>query len=190
MSEKILLVDGHSIINRAFYGVTNLTNSQGLHTNAIFGFLNTLFKVLEEEKPDYITVAFDVKAPTFRHEMYAEYKGTRKPMPEELHEQVPVLKNLLHAMGIPTMVILHKMPESVQTSPCHNPPHKNHIKFPRQLINSLPLFPVSGSLFRHCLSATWKTIPILCLTRFSPPDFRRHPGAESPLSPQTRWWSL
>ncbi len=103
MSEKILLVDGHSIINRAFYGVTNLTNSQGLHTNAIFGFLNTLFKVLEEEKPDYITVAFDVKAPTFRHEMYAEYKGTRKPMPEELHEQVPVLKNLLHAMGIPTM---------------------------------------------------------------------------------------
>ena len=103
MSEKILLVDGHSIINRAFYGVTTLTNSQGLHTNAIFGFLNTLFKVLDEEKPDYITVAFDVKAPTFRHEMYAEYKGTRKPMPEELHEQVPVLKKLLHAMGIPTM---------------------------------------------------------------------------------------
>lgn len=103
MSEKILLVDGHSIINRAFYGVTNLTNSQGLHTNAIFGFMNTLFKVLEEEKPDYVTVAFDVKAPTFRHEMYAEYKGTRKPMPEELHEQVPVLKRLLHAMGILTM---------------------------------------------------------------------------------------
>lgn len=103
MSEKILLVDGHSIINRAFYGVANLTNSQGLHTNAIFGFMNTLFKVLEEEKPDYVTVAFDVKAPTFRHEMYAEYKGTRKPMPEELHEQVPVLKRLLHAMGILTM---------------------------------------------------------------------------------------
>ncbi len=103
MSEKILLVDGHSIINRAFYGVTNLTNSRGLHTNAIFGFMNTLFKVLEEEKPDYVTVAFDVKAPTFRHEMYAEYKGTRKPMPEELHEQVPVLKKLLHAMGILTM---------------------------------------------------------------------------------------
>lgn len=103
MSEKILLVDGHSIINRAFYGVANLTNSQGLHTNAIFGFMNTLFKVLEEEKPDYVTVAFDVKAPTFRHEMYAEYKGTRKPMPEELHEQVPVLKKLLHAMGILTM---------------------------------------------------------------------------------------
>lgn len=103
MSEKILLVDGHSIINRAFYGVTDLTNSEGLHTNAIFGFLNTLFKVLDEEKPDYVTVAFDVKAPTFRHEMYEAYKGTRKPMPQELHEQVPVLKELLHAMGIPTM---------------------------------------------------------------------------------------
>ena len=103
MSEKILLIDGHSIINRAFYGVADLTNSQGLHTNAIFGFLNTLFKVLDEEKPDYVTVAFDVKAPTFRHDMYAEYKGTRKPMPGELHEQVPVLKDVLHAMGITTM---------------------------------------------------------------------------------------
>ena len=103
MSEKILLVDGHSIINRAFYGVTDLTNSEGLHTNAIYGFLNTLFKVLEEEKPDYLTVAFDVKAPTFRHQMYDAYKGTRKPMPAELHEQVPVLKDVLHAMGIETM---------------------------------------------------------------------------------------
>lgn len=103
MSEKILLVDGHSIINRAFYGVTDLTNSEGLHTNAIFGFLNTLFKVLDEEKPDYLTVAFDVKAPTFRHKLYDAYKGTRKPMPEELHEQVPVLKDVLHAMGILTM---------------------------------------------------------------------------------------
>ena len=103
MSEKILLVDGHSIINRAFYGVTDLTNSEGLHTNAIFGFLNTLFKVLDEEKPDYLTVAFDVKAPTFRHKLFEAYKGTRKPMPEELHEQVPVLKEVLHAMGIATM---------------------------------------------------------------------------------------
>ena len=103
MSEKILLVDGHSIINRAFYGVTDLTNSEGLHTNAIYGFLNTLFKVLDEEKPDYLTVAFDVKAPTFRHQMYDAYKGTRKPMPAELHEQVPVLKDVLHAMGIATM---------------------------------------------------------------------------------------
>ncbi len=103
MSEKLLLVDGHSIINRAFYGVTDLTNSEGLHTNAVFGFLNTLFKVLDEEKPDYVMVAFDVKAPTFRHAMYEAYKGTRKPMPEELHQQVPVLKEVLHAMGISTM---------------------------------------------------------------------------------------
>ena len=103
MSEKIVLIDGHSIINRAFYGVPDLTNKDGLHTNGIFGFVNILFKILEEEKPDYVTVAFDVKHPTFRHEMFAEYKGTRKGMPQELHEQVPVLKELLTAMGIRIM---------------------------------------------------------------------------------------
>ena len=103
MSEKIVLIDGHSIINRAFYGVPDLTNKDGLHTNGIFGFVNILFKILEEEKPDYLTVAFDVKHPTFRHEMFAEYKGTRKGMPQELHEQVPVLKDLLSAMGIKIM---------------------------------------------------------------------------------------
>ncbi len=97
---KIVLIDGHSILNRAFYGVPVLTNSAGLHTNAVYGFLNILFKILDEENPDYLTVAFDVKAPTFRHKMYKEYKGTRKPMPEELHEQVPVLKEVLTAMGI------------------------------------------------------------------------------------------
>lgn len=97
---KIVLIDGHSILNRAFYGVPMLTNSAGLHTNAVYGFLNILFKILEEEKPDYLTVAFDLKAPTFRHQMYKEYKGTRKPMPEELHEQVPVMKEVLTAMGI------------------------------------------------------------------------------------------
>ena len=103
MNEKIVLIDGHSIINRAFYGVPDLTNKDGLHTNGIFGFVNILFKILEEEKPDYLTVAFDVKHPTFRHEMFAEYKGTRKGMPQELHEQVPVLKELLTAMGIKIM---------------------------------------------------------------------------------------
>ncbi len=100
MSEKLVLIDGHSILNRAFYGVPDLTNSQGLHTNAVYGFLNIMFKILEEEKPDYLTVAFDVHAPTFRHEIYKEYKGTRKPMPVELHEQVPVMKQMLQAMGI------------------------------------------------------------------------------------------
>lgn len=97
---KLVLVDGHSILNRAFYGVPDLTNAAGLHTNAIYGFLNILFKILDEESPDYLTVAFDVKAPTFRHEMFQEYKGTRKPMPEELCEQVPVMKEVLQAMGI------------------------------------------------------------------------------------------
>ena len=97
---KLVLIDGHSILNRAFYGVPDLTNAAGLHTNAIYGFLNILFKILDEESPDYLTVAFDVKAPTFRHEMFKEYKGTRKPMPEELREQVPVMKEVLQAMGI------------------------------------------------------------------------------------------
>ncbi len=97
---KLVLVDGHSILNRAFYGVPDLTNAAGLHTNAIYGFLNILFKILDEESPDYLTVAFDVKAPTFRHEMFEAYKGTRKPMPEELREQVPVMKEVLQAMGI------------------------------------------------------------------------------------------
>lgn len=97
---KIVLIDGHSILNRAYYGVPDLTNAKGLHTNAVYGFLNILFKILEEEKPDYLTVAFDVKAPTFRHEIYKEYKGTRKPMPEELREQVPVMKEVLQAMGV------------------------------------------------------------------------------------------
>ena len=78
---KLVLIDGHSILNRAFYGVPNLTNSEGLHTNAVYGFLNIMFKLLDEEKPDYLAVAFDLKAPTFRHQMYDEYKGTRKPMP-------------------------------------------------------------------------------------------------------------
>ena len=97
---KLVLIDGHSILNRAFYGVPDLTNAAGLHTNAIYGFLNILFKILDEESPDYLTVAFDVKAPTFRYEMFKEYKGTRKPMPEELREQVPVMKEVLQAMGI------------------------------------------------------------------------------------------
>ena len=103
MSSKIVLIDGHSILNRAFYGVPDLTNSEGLHTNAIYGFLNIMFKILEEEKPEYLTVAFDVHAPTFRHEMFADYKGTRKPMMEELRQQVPVMKEVLKAMGVKTI---------------------------------------------------------------------------------------
>ena len=98
-----MLIDGHSILNRAFYGLPDLTNADGLHTNAVYGFLTIMFKLLEEEKPEYLTVAFDVHAPTFRHKMYAEYKGTRKPMAEELRQQVPVIKEVLHAMGVKTI---------------------------------------------------------------------------------------
>lgn len=100
MSDKIVLIDGHSILNRAFYGLPDLTNAEGLHTNAIYGFLTIMFKMLEEEKPEYLTVAFDVSAPTFRHQMYADYKGTRKPMADELREQVPVIKEVLQSMKI------------------------------------------------------------------------------------------
>ncbi len=100
MSKKIVLIDGHSILNRAFFGVPPLTNSEGLHTNAVYGFLNIMFKILDEEKPDYLTVAFDRSEPTFRHQMFDAYKGTRKPMAQELREQVPVMKEVLLAMGI------------------------------------------------------------------------------------------
>lgn len=100
MDGKLVLIDGHSILNRAFYGVPDLTNSENVHTNAVYGFLNIMFKILDDEKPDFLTVAFDVNAPTFRHEMYGAYKGTRKPMPEELRSQVPIIKEVLRAMGI------------------------------------------------------------------------------------------
>ena len=103
MGEKLVLIDGHSILNRAFFGIPDLTNSEGLHTNAVYGFLNILFKILEEEKPNYLTVAFDLSAPTFRHKMFEEYKGTRKPMADELRQQVPVMKEMLMAMGIPVV---------------------------------------------------------------------------------------
>lgn len=100
---KLVLVDGHSILNRAFYGVPLFTNSEGTHTNAVFGFLNILFKLIDEEQPDYLAVAFDVHQPTFRHKMFEEYKGTRKPMLPELREQVPLIKELLNKMNITTV---------------------------------------------------------------------------------------
>lgn len=100
MNKKLVLIDGHSILNRAFFGLPDLTNSEGLHTNAVYGFLNILFKILEEEKPDYLTVAFDVHAPTFRHKMFEAYKGTRSPMDDALRQQVPLMKEMLTAMGV------------------------------------------------------------------------------------------
>ncbi len=104
MSGKIVFIDGHSILNRAFYGLPDLTASGGRHTGAVYGFLNILFKILEEEQPDYLTIAFDTHAPTFRHKMYEAYKGTRHPMPEELREQVPLMQEVLKAMGVPIVM--------------------------------------------------------------------------------------
>lgn len=97
---KLLLIDGNSIMNRAFYGIPDMTTNDGRHTNAIYGFLNIILKVIEEEQATHICVAFDLKKKTFRHEMYGAYKGTRKGMPEELHEQMPRIKEILQAMHI------------------------------------------------------------------------------------------
>ncbi len=96
---KILVIDGNSILNRAFYGIKLLTTKDGKFTNGIYGFLNILFSLENEYSPDSVAIAFDLKAPTFRHKMYALYKGNRKGMPDELAEQMPVLKELLGAMG-------------------------------------------------------------------------------------------
>ncbi|MDD5603442.1 MAG: DNA polymerase I, partial [Eubacteriales bacterium] len=103
MASKMMLIDGNSILNRAFYGLMGrelLRTSDGLYTNAVFVFLNILNKYLEEENPDHICVAFDLKAPTFRHAEYSEYKAGRRAMPAELVMQVPVIKDVLDAMNI------------------------------------------------------------------------------------------
>ncbi len=100
MGKKVLLVDGHSIANRAFYGLPLLTNKDGEYTNAVYGFLNILISTIEEEKPDYMAIAFDLSGPTFRHEKYPEYKGTRKGAPKEFRPQIPLLKKVLDTMNI------------------------------------------------------------------------------------------
>ena len=100
---KLLAIDGNSIVNRAFYGIKPLTTKDGQFTNAIYGFMNILNSLIEREKPDGVAVAFDLKAPTFRHKMYDEYKAGRKPMPTELAEQIPVLKELLRTFGYSTI---------------------------------------------------------------------------------------
>ena len=102
---NLLLIDGHSILNRAYYGIPMLTNFEGIHTNAIYGFINIMLKAIEDEHSDCVAVAFDLKAPTFRHKMFNEYKGTRKPMPDELREQVPIIKEILAAMNIPVITL-------------------------------------------------------------------------------------
>ena len=102
---KLLLIDGHSILSRAFYGVPILSNNEGIPTNGVFGFLNIFFKEIELEGADYVAVAFDMPVPTFRHKMFSDYKGTRKSMPEELKLQVPILQELLTAMNVPILTL-------------------------------------------------------------------------------------
>ena len=103
--EKLLLIDGHSILSRAFYGVPFLNNKEGIPTNGIYGFLNILFKEIELEETEHVAVAFDLPMPTFRHKLFPEYKGTRKGMPEELKEQVPLLQELLRKMNMPLLMM-------------------------------------------------------------------------------------
>ena len=103
--KKLLILDSNSILNRAYYGIRFLSASDGTPTNAIYGFLNILFKLISEEKPDYICGAFDLKAPTFRHKMYTEYKAGRKPMPDDLKVQMPYAREILSKMGIPVLEI-------------------------------------------------------------------------------------
>ena len=97
---KLMILDGNSIVNRAFYGVRPLSAPDGTPTNAVFGFLNILQRLLDEQKPEALCVAFDKKDPTFRHRAYEGYKAQRHPMPEELAAQMPVLKEVLDAMGV------------------------------------------------------------------------------------------
>lgn len=98
--KKLLIIDSNSILNRAYYGIRYLSAKDGTPTNAIYGFLNILLKLIEEQKPDYICAAFDVNAPTFRHKMFDDYKAQRKPMPEGLIKQMPLAKEILNAMNI------------------------------------------------------------------------------------------
>lgn len=98
--EKLVLIDGNSLINRAFYANPPMMTKEGIPTGAVFGFVNMLFKVIKDVNPSHLSVAFDVHAPTFRHEMFKEYKGTRKPMPDDLRPQIPLLKEVLSAMKI------------------------------------------------------------------------------------------
>ena len=98
MENTLIVIDGNSIINRAFYALPEMSNDAGLRTNAIFGFTRMLFKIIDEYKPTHMSVAFDKKAPTFRHKEYADYKAGRKKMPPELAMQIPLLKDVLRAM--------------------------------------------------------------------------------------------
>lgn len=123
---KLLVIDGNSILNRAFYGIKLLTTKEGRYTNGIYGFLTILLKLKEECSPDAVAVAFDVKAPTFRHALYDGYKAQRKGMPAELAQQMPTLKELLAALGYKTvekqagkpMIFWELLPINAKTMMC------------------------------------------------------------------------
>ena len=115
--EKLLILDGNSVVNRAFYGVRPLNAPDGTPTNAVYGFLAILQKLIDEEKPESLCVAFDLPAPTFRHEMYEGYKAQRKPMPEELAVQMPLLKDTLDAMKIRRLEAIRTASSSYPTPP-------------------------------------------------------------------------
>ena len=102
---KVLAFDANSIVNRAFYGVRLLSTREGTYTNAVYGFFNIVYKLIEEQKPDAVAFAFDLRAPTFRHKMYEQYKGTRKGMPEELRQQMPLVKEMLRLLGYPILEV-------------------------------------------------------------------------------------
>ena len=102
---KVLAFDANSIVNRAFYGVRLLSTREGTYTNAVYGFFNIVYKLIEEQKPDAVAFAFDLHAPTFRHKMYEQYKGTRKGMPEELRQQMPLVKEMLRLLGYPILEV-------------------------------------------------------------------------------------
>ena len=120
--DKLVVIDGNSILNRAFYGIMSskmLQTADGTYTNAVYGFLAIMFKLFEDVKPEYLAVAFDVKHPTKRHEMYKDYKGTRKGMPDELASQMPIIKDVLRRMNITIIeksIIFASDVESTSTS--------------------------------------------------------------------------
>ena len=99
--QRLFLIDGHSLLYRSYYAIQHLSTSQGFPTNAIYGFINTLRKLIQEEKPRYLGIVFDTGKPTIRHRAYKEYKAHRKPMPDDLVSQIPVLKKVIRAMNIP-----------------------------------------------------------------------------------------
>ena len=132
---KIMVIDGNSMVNRAFYGVRPLTNSAGLNTNAIYGFLTIYLKLLEDEKPDGVCIAFDMRSPTFRHKEYSEYKAQRKPMPEDLVKQFPIAKDILRAMNVPLLELPGYEADDIIGTVCALC-EKENIKFVLQIVKN------------------------------------------------------